>query len=705
MKGESSISELIADIEHKRLILPEFQRGYVWTSKAVREFLDSLYRGYPTGSFLVWRTPDPGRIRGDSDIGRGDNKFFQLILDGQQRLTSIYTVMKGEPPPFYEEEHLFFNLHFNLLDETFAYYKKTAMKGRDEWIPVTEFFQRGLADFFSDRTEGHPETQALYMDNFGKFQKLDAIRSYMYFMNSVSETNIERVVEIFNLVNSKGTKLSKSDLALAHICSSWPEARQTLRDAQLRYEQYHFRFELDILVRFTSTVATGSGLYEPLYKTTIEDIKEAWKKVTHSLDYLLNFLRSDAYIDSDQHLKSPYPLVPLVARLCRNDGLFTDRREKRDFLHWMFAALMWGRYSGTTDTKLNADIAALNQDEPAVALRANIVKERGRIDVQGHDLDRAGARSTFYPMTYIVARARGAVDWFDGNPLYSKNVGALFGLEAHHIFPTSVLYKHGYKTDDTNHRQIVNQIANLAFLTKQANIKISNDEPLGYLEDVEARYPGALAAQFVPLDRNLWSIDHFEEFLAERRRLIADAINRFMGDLLADDGAPTDTAIEDLIRAGESATLEFKSSLRWDYRQQAVNKALTKVVTKTLVAFLNHDGGTLLVGVADDGRILGLKPDFSTLTKADRDGWELALRNALREQLGPEINPLVEVTFTETAGESVASLSCQAHHKPVFLTDGNQAEFWVRAGASSQPLDVRATAEYIAKHWSAAAMG
>ena len=700
MRGEATVSDLLIDIEKQRLILPEFQRGYVWSSTAVREFVASLYRGYPTGSFLIWRTPDPGAVRGSESESDGDNKFFQLILDGQQRLTSIYTVMKGEPPPFYEEETLFFNLHFNLLDESFAYYNKTVMKDRDEWIPVTEFYKAGLADFFSERIEDRAETQALYMANFAKFQRLDAIRNYSYFMSSVNETDIDKVVEIFNLVNSKGTKLSKSDLALAHVCSSWPGARQTLREGQARYEGHHFHFGLDILMRMTSTVATGSGLYEPLYVTPIEDVKAAWQKAARSLDYLINVLRADAYIDSDANLKSPYPLIPLIVKLSRSDGAFATQHEKRDFLHWMFAAMMWGRYSASIETKLNADIAALQTEDAPNKLRDNILRERGRIEVQASDLDKAGVSSTFYPMTYIVARARGAVDWFDGNPLYSKNVGALFGLEAHHIFPISLLYKNGYSTDNSAHRLIVNELANLAFLTKQANLKISNDDPLRYLEEVEARYPGALQAQFVPLDRSLWTIARYEDFLAERRRLIAEGINAFMAQLIADSDDIQPTTIEEFVAQGEGPTVEFKSSMRWDYRQEAINKTLTKVLTKTLSAFLNAEGGSLLVGVSDDGTIVGLEADFATLSqKNNADGWEITLRNAIRDQLGPEINTVIEITFASTDGKTVAILSCEPHHKPVFLSDGDQTEFYARAGATSQPFDVRSTAEYIAQHW------
>src|SRR5262245_35436948 len=98
MTGEKTIKDLIKDIEKEQLILPEFQRGYVWKRPAVRSFITSLYRGYPTGSFLIWKTPDPGKVRRKDDPDT-DKKFFELILDGQQRLTSVYAVITGGPPP------------------------------------------------------------------------------------------------------------------------------------------------------------------------------------------------------------------------------------------------------------------------------------------------------------------------------------------------------------------------------------------------------------------------------------------------------------------------------------------------------------------------------------------------------------------------------------------------------------------------------
>lgn len=697
MQGQLTISDLISEIDKQQLILPEFQRGYVWKQQQVREFVRSLYRGYPTGSFLLWKTPDPGLIRSSEPVN-GDRKYFNLILDGQQRLTSIYTVLKGEAPPFYEGEKLFFNLYFNLQNEDFAYYKPIAMKGRPEWVPVTEFFQQGIAGFFGEKS-GESD---VFLANFDKLQRLDAITKYSYFVDTIAEEDIQSAVEIFNLVNSKGTRLSASDLALAHICASWPEARQSFREAKEELGVHHFDFGLEVYTRIAATVATGSGTYDSLYGTPIEEVKAAWAIGKRSLEYLINVLRGDAYIDQSRHLKTPFALYPLIVHLARRGGSFENDHEKRDFLHWMYAALMWGRYSGSSETRLNTDLTALSENDPPARLRENLIKERGRIRVQADDLDRAGQLSTFYPMTYIVARSRGARDWFNGAPLYSKAAGAVFGLEAHHIFPQSVLYKSGYSSGDNVHKQTVNQIANLAFLTKQANLKISNADPLAYLREVEDRFPGALEEQFVPLDQSLWNAERFEDFLTERRRLIAEGINDFMDALIA--GEPERlTTIEDLIANGESLGVEYKGSLRWDYRENRVNKELTKSVVKTLAAFLNSQGGTLLIGVMDDGEVVGLERDFESLSsKNNRDGFELTFRNAVGASLGEDVSPYVELTFSQVNGTTVAVVSCEAHHKPVFIEEGDRSEFYVRAGNASRPLDVKEASEYIKGRWGSA---
>lgn len=246
----------------------------------------------------------------------------------------------------------------------------------------------------------------------------------------------------------------------------------------------------------------------------------------------------------------------------------------------------------------------------------------------------------------------------------------------------------------------MNELANLAFLTKQANIKISNADPLSYLREIKANDPEALEAQFIPMDESLWVVDRFTDFLAARRVLITDGINRFMDELLE---APetAEVAIEDFINQGENEKVEYKSSLRWDYAEGKVTKIPQKAAAKTLAAFLNGQGGTLLIGLADDGEVLGLEPDLQTLHgKPNLDGFGLTFTQILANYLGVDRAALVQLTISEKDGKQLAVVSCPPSSTPVFIEDGNDVEFWVRVGPSSRKLNVLETSQYIQQHWA-----
>lgn len=699
MGTQLTINELITGIRKGNFILPEFQRGYVWNQDQVKGYLDSLYRGYPTGSFLIWKTPNPGLTRGaQADIPAGAD----LILDGQQRLTSVYTLVTGEPPPFYEGERLYFNLYFNVQTEVFSYYKPTQMKGKPEWLPVTPFLKVGLGEYLGPSGPVSEEERQFLFQFFSRLARLDQVKQYTYYLDVLTEHDLDAVVKIFNLVNSKGTPLTKADLALSHICSRWPEARREMRRAQQEHKDAGFAFDLNFYVRCTAAVATESGTFEPIYDVAVERVKDAWRRAKRALDYLLTVLRAHAYIDSSASLTSHYVLVPLVVYLANGNGHFVSERERREFLHWMYAALMWSRYAATTETRLNQDIQALKDPNPTARLRAAIIAERGRIRVEGQDLANASTRTAFSTMAYVAARAAGAVDWVTGAPLYNKAVGKSNGLQYHHIFPQDLLYapKGPYNPNVPGDRYRVNEIANIAFLTQAGNAEISNRPPSEYLPKVRERYPGALERQAVPLNPALWTLENYEAFLQARRAALADAINQFMDSLLADVPERRFT-VADYIAAGEGETVEFKMSLRWDYRQETVNKALEKTVAKTLAAFMNSKGGTLVIGVSDDGQVVGLGADLQTLGRKDLDGWEQHLRNVLNSYLSKEICALVEVTFADVDGKPVAVVRAEPQPKPVYLTDtGGTAEFYVRSGNTTQQLNVKESLAYITQHFS-----
>lgn len=161
--------------------------------------------------------------------------------------------------------------------------------------------------------------------------------------------------------------------------------------------------------------------------------------------------------------------------------------------------------------------------------------------------------------------------------------------------------------------------------------------------------------------------------------------------------------VRELLARGEGPTVEYKSSLRWDYNESRVNKDLTKVIVRTLAGFLNTQGGTLLIGVNDKGELLDLEADICTLgKKSSLDGFELALRAAIASYLGEEIDSRVRLTFLVLDSKRVALAECDTHSSPVYFRDGNRRELCIRSGNLTRSLDAAAAIAYVNDHWRSA---
>lgn len=157
--------------------------------------------------------------------------------------------------------------------------------------------------------------------------------------------------------------------------------------------------------------------------------------------------------------------------------------------------------------------------------------------------------------------------------------------------------------------------------------------------------------------------------------------------------------VRDAIAAGETSRLEFKSTFKVDVGTQTANRALPAVVAKTICGFLNKDGGALLIGVADDGTVLGLQNDLALAKPANRDGLERAIKSSLGTAIGVEVAPRVELRFLSIDDKDVVCLTCHPHHVPVFMRDGERDQFYVRDGNQTRPLPMRAAHDYIRGRW------
>jgi predicted HTH transcriptional regulator len=191
------------------------------------------------------------------------------------------------------------------------------------------------------------------------------------------------------------------------------------------------------------------------------------------------------------------------------------------------------------------------------------------------------------------------------------------------------------------------------------------------------------------------------QVLEERRKMLAKNLNTFLDKITATEETVAPVSLEDLIAEGESDELEFKSTLRWDVREGTINKKLEEVIMKTVAAFANSHGGMLLIGVGDDGEVLGLEPDYHSLGGVDRDKFELHLRNLLNQQFNAAfVTSKVVIKFHEVEEKEVCQIVAAPAKDPVILKvkdkNGQITEkFYARSGNSSQEIPLSDVSAYI----------
>ncbi|MCE5210922.1 MAG: DUF262 domain-containing protein [Deltaproteobacteria bacterium] len=704
----AKISKLLEAIKDQEIVVPEFQREYVWSLEQAKELIVSLFQEYPTGSILVWETNKPPEIKNDA-VKKEKVGWISVLLDGQQRLTTLYLLLKDTIPPYYRESDIINDprhMYFNLKTAEFGYYQKQKMTDNPFW--------KSVVSCFNDKFEAFTLVESLHLENAQEkleigsavnkhLVRLRAIADIDYYLQSVPQgLDIDKAIDIFDRVNSMGTKLTEAELVLTHIAGRWPHARRVIKEKIKDFEKVGFYFELDFLTRCFVVLLTKAALFEKMtdevYQQTTEDVyKETWKKLVKILNYIIPILKQSAYISGSKDMSTNNVLVPLVAYLSKNGGAFTADL-KNQFLYWMFLALIWGRYSGQTAQRLDKDVyLAINSKQPVTDLIKEIEDQRGRIEIKAADLEGRGAGHPLHRMLYILAKYNKAIDWADGGSL-QDTMGDYYSIQSHHVFPQAFLYKNGYDSDNHLDKKKINEIANRAFITRDANYDILADDPTNYLKDVINKYPDALKQQLIPTEESLWHVDKYNEFLSARRKMIADAMNEFLNTL---KGQKVDKIenYEEVIKAGENNYVEFKSSLRWDYDQGLVNKTMEYVVAKTITAFMNSEGGKLFIGVNDSGEILGLEKDYMTLKNKNKDGFLLQLTQVINTYLGKEFNQYVDIKIAKVDDKDVCVVDVILSAMPVYIKNNGKEEFFTRASASSLSLSIKEATAYIKTHW------
>ena len=528
------VTTILDNIDNGRMALPQFQRGYVWNGAQVRALMDSMYRRHPVGSLLAWNTePDEEVVRSGSDLAPG---AVQLLLDGQQRITSLYGIIRGKEPPFFDGNNkAFTGLHFHLEDEAFSFWQPSRMKDDPLWIDVSNLMQRGLGDYIGELGNASELAPRLSV-YISRLNDIYNIREREFHVEEVTgdDKTVDVVVDIFNRVNSGGTKLSKGDLALAKICAEWPDARDQMKKLIQRWSRDGYDFTLDWLLRNVNAIVTSEAEFIHLHGKPPSEIQAGLTRAEHSIERVLNLIADRLGLDHDQALFGKNAL-PIMAYYTDRRGQMMDGMEQDRLLFWYFQSAVWGRFSGATESAINQDLRLLKDMDGGIERLIDQLRlSRGSLHIEpGHFVGHTrGAR--FYPVLYALTRVREARDWGTGEALKKSLLGKKSTLEMHHIFPKALL------RSDYHYRE-VNAIANYCFLTKDTNIRIGARPPSEYFPEIEAKHPGALESQWIPMDRELWKAENYPQFLKERQRLLADAANRML-DALRHEAVPAPAA-------------------------------------------------------------------------------------------------------------------------------------------------------------------
>jgi len=506
-------------LEEETLGLPEIQRGYVWNRPQARDLIDSLYREYPSGLILLWKPKKLPELR-NATRGQYTNRIPNyLILDGQQRLTSLKKVFDGE-----------IDVYFNIEEEGFQIYSRK-LKANPLWISVKEVVEKGAVEVW-DKLEdklasfGKQVEKSELKEYLKRLSRLEKIKEYPYPVMIIHTDDYEEVTESFIRINRKGTRLREAEMAMAKLAFHWPGALvKEFESALDDYEQANYDLEARFLMRCFVAIATGQSRFRylsALWKKSPDELESIWIRTKKAVNHTINFLRNNAGIESSNWIPSVNALVPLVVYLSKRQGQLTDN-EVKGLLFWFFEATIHGRFSGSPETKIDQDLKAIESGDSINSMVANLRRDVSRFDITPEMAEGKYQRHSFLPLIFAISRKNNAKDWFTATVLSSTNVGPEHQLELHHIFPRVILKESGdFKTDE------IDDIANIVFLSQKANRTILKSEPKDYLDNVEE---DRLKAQYVPLIKDLWTVEKFKDFLVERRKLIIEAINEYIREI------------------------------------------------------------------------------------------------------------------------------------------------------------------------------
>ncbi|AXV09969.1 hypothetical protein DVS28_b0199 (plasmid) [Euzebya pacifica] len=562
----ASLSRLAEQVATGELALPELQRPFVWKNVDVRDLFDSLFRGYPVGNIMTWRTRSESVRTIGTDTKEADPSL--LLIDGQQRVTSIYAVLHGAEVLNKDYKSQRIRIAFNPLTGRFET-SNSAIAKNAEWIPdITKAFAENAFTVVNGYVEGLKATGRDLTDTElatvqTHLSRLTDLPKFKLAVVELKEhADVEDVAEVFVRTNNGGKSLGQSDFVLTLMSvhaqkdrialEEWVRAAHTdspYKAARTPHNP-HILPDATQLVRVVAAVAFRRAALSDVYAflrgdddtQTRAERFAAWSVAqeevlsTHHWHEFLRVLDTAGYRSSRQ-VNSDFAVLATYAIWTHGRQRGIDRRHLQNLMaRWFYAASVTGRYSGSGESTLAADLYAMTRDDvdliSATERRLAAIMTPDFFTTSLPEALDSRSWSNRALMAYEAAQVviDAPVLFAPNDERVSHRLGpstAAKGIERHHLFPKAYL-RHQTGLSGAQWSALANRPANAALVDWVENGDISDDAPAHYWPLHADTLPHAtLAAQMA--DHALydgWWTDDYDTFCETRRKLMADVIHR-----------------------------------------------------------------------------------------------------------------------------------------------------------------------------------
>lgn len=495
------VKQLIDDYRMGRIMIPEFQRDYVWKKSKAPKLIDSLYRGFPISSLLLWQSAEETRARRrDPRPTRGS--LMNWLIDGQQRVITLARTLSGDED---------IEVVFNPQEDMFRLANAATRNDRN-WVRIADLWDDEIYRQLRKNLDGSRSSER----REANFEKVRRILDYEIPLVRMVDHTFEDAVRAFERINTLGVRLKKEDIESANVAArhSGFIADEVVPFLKRLRQQGFNRLNIMHLFRACAFVAKPDGRNRtPLHELEKREVLSAWKDTQRATEQAIGLIRSELGLVNMDILWSGSLIVPIIA-LCATQS--PRQRDSKGLVAWLALAALLHRYSGSSETALDQDLRACREADPIGALLKNLRQDRDPLGANSGDFSGALNDRSGLLALYIACMFRGILDFYSGAKILMQS-----GVDRHHILPRAQFQEESRSTADN--------VANIAFIAGDINKSIGQSGPEVYLKRIG---PRVLKSQCIPLDESLWSIDRAPEFWAERRDLLAASFNDFLRDSL-----------------------------------------------------------------------------------------------------------------------------------------------------------------------------